>query len=234
VEPTAPDIHSRAAWVSLGSAISFLVLLSLLQVLEPELRIGHLIGEFERSPHGWLMSLALLTLGISSATSYLAIRRAVSGAGGLAARWLCVIAVAYAGAAMFRPDTADGFVLRDPVTPSPVACLHALCGLLIITTSPIAFTIVSRSLARDRRWQIVARRVDAITFLPWFGLVSFVAALAAFGLTQPRTLIWIRAVVFVSAANRVLIVTYCVWLIAMALSALDLQRASSPKNANFT
>jgi hypothetical protein len=73
----------------------------------------------------------------------------------------------------------------------------------------------------------VARRVDAITFLPWFGLASFAAALAAFGLTQPRTLIWIRAVVFVSAANRVLIVTYCAWLIAMALSALDLQRASS-------
>lgn len=227
MEHAGPHIHPWAARVSLGFGVLFLVLLSLVQLLEPELRIGHLIGEFERSPHGWLMSLAFLTLGISSATSYLAIRRAVSGIGRLAARWLCVIAVAYAGAAMFRPDTADGFVMPEPGTPSPVAYVHALCGLLIITTSPVAFTILSRSLARDQRWHIVARRVDAITFLPWFGLASFAAALAAFGLTQPRTLIWIRAVVFVSAANRVLIVTYCAWLIAMALSALDLQRASS-------
>jgi uncharacterized protein DUF998 len=229
VERTAPDIHGRAARVSLGFGISFLVLLSLLQVLEPELRIGHLIGEFERTPHGWLMSLAFLTLGISSATSYLAIRRAVTGAGQLAAGWLCVIAVAYAGAAMFRPDSADGFVMPEPVTPSPVACVHALCGLLIMTTSPIAFTMLSRSLAHDRRWHNVARRVDAVTFLAWFGLVSFVAALVVFGVTQPRTLIWIRAVVFVSAANRVLVVTYCLWLIVMALSALDLQRAAASK-----
>src|SRR5262249_4818111 len=125
------------------------------------------------------------------------------------------------------PDAADGFVMPEPVTPSPVAYIHGVCGLLIVMTSPLAFTILGRSLAHDERWRIVARRIDAITLLPWFGLVSFVGALAAFGLTQPRTLIWIRAVVFVSAANRVLIVTYCVWLIAMALSALDLQRASS-------
>ena len=229
MERTAPDIHGRAARVSLGFAISFLVLLSLLQVLEPELRIGHLIGEFECTPHGWLMSLAFLTLGISSATSYLAIRRAVTGVGQLAARWLCVIAVAYAGAAMFPPDSADGFLMPAPVTPSPAACLHDLCGLLIVATSPIAFTMLSRSVAHDRRWHIVSRRVDAVTFLSWFGLVSFVAALVVFGLTQPRTLIWIRAVVFVSAANRVLIVTYCLWLIVLALSALDLERAPSSR-----
>jgi hypothetical protein len=221
------DIHRWAARVSLGFAVSFLIILSVLHVLEPELTVGYLISEMERGRYGWLMSLAFLTLGISSATLYLTIRNAVAGVGQIAARWLCVIAIAYVGAAAFPPDSAAGFVTPAPVTPSLVAYVHGMCGIVVVLTSPITFTLVGRSLARDQRWRIVARRVEAISFLPWLGLVSFGAALVEFALTRPQSRAWLQAIVFVSVSNRVLIVTYCVWLIGISLSALHLQHASS-------
>lgn len=200
-------------------AAAFLVILAIVHVVERELTIGHLISEYELGRHGWLMSLAFVTLGMSSVTFSLAIRHEVATrAGRIAAGWLRAIALAYVGGAVFLPDSAAGFTTPTSVTPSVAGYLHGACGIIVIVGSPLAFTLLGRSVARDPEWRAVARRVRCVTVVPWLGLLSFGASLVGFAFTQPQTRARMLAVILVTVTNRVLIVSYCVWLMVMALT----------------
>src|SRR5262245_66671200 len=57
---TIPRIAAR---LSLGLSVTFLALLTMLHVFEPEYNSGHLISEYQLGDYGFLMSLAFCLLG---------------------------------------------------------------------------------------------------------------------------------------------------------------------------
>jgi hypothetical protein len=216
-----------AARIAFASATAFLVILGALHGLDPALNVGHLISEYQRGRHGWLMSFAFLSLGVSSVALSVAIRSFVSTTvGRLAARWLAAIGVAYVGAGVFPPDSAAGFVARSDLAPSVPGAIHGVCGLIIIVTSPVAFTLVSRSIGQGCGTTLAPAVLKA-AYAPWLGLVSFAVSLIIFGATDPHARGWEVVSVLVSVSNRVLIVTYCACLMLMSIGVLRAQPTSN-------
>ncbi len=97
-----------------------------------------------------------------------------------------------------------------------IGYLHGVSGLLAIFGSPIAFTLIGRSLASSEPQLLLSHRLRWATLAARGGLGSFLASVTVIRLTgQMDTPVppW------VSLANRFLIMTYCIWFIAAAWSA---------------
>jgi Protein of unknown function (DUF998) len=109
-----------------------------------------------------------------------------------------------------------GGVFPPVQTPLIIGYLHGISGLVVILGSPIAFTLIDRSLAGSEPQFLLSRRLRWATLAAWGGLLLFLASLTVTSLTgQMATPLppW------VSLANRLLVVTYCIWLMAAAWSA---------------
>ena len=198
---TIPRIAAR---LSLGLSVTFLAILSMLHVLEPEFNSGHLISEYQLGDYGFLMSLAFCLLGASALLLALSLGPRLRTRGGRVGWWgLLVIGAAFFIAGVFPPVQ----------TPVIIGYLHGISGLVAIFGSPIAFTLIDRSLAGSEPQFLVSHRLRWATPMAWGGLWLFLASLTVISLTgQMDTPLppW------VSLANRFLIVTYCIWFMAAA------------------
>jgi hypothetical protein len=191
-----------AAHLSLGLSAAFLALLALLHVLEPQFNSGHLISEYQLGDWGFLMSLAFCLLGAGTLMLALSLGPRLRTSGGRVGWWgLLVIGAAFFFAGVFPPVQ----------TPVIIGYLHGISGLVVIFGSPIAFTLIDRSLAGREPPFLSSHRLRWATLMAWVGLCLFLASLAATGLTgqMGRPL-----PPWVSLANRFLIVTYCIWFMA--------------------
>jgi hypothetical protein len=197
-----------AAYSSIAFVIAFLLLLVVLHFLEPEFNPPHLISEYELGRFGWLMSLAFLYLGMGSLCLLPAVRSDLQTKGGRIGRWwLLLVGIAYFGAGVFAPD------------PSSIAesRLHGLSGLVVIFGSPIAFTLLWRSLIRDPHWFEVSGLSKWTTLLSWLGLLLFYGSIIIFyGLVHGS------GTIVSGWTNRVMITTYCAWLMIAAWQAIKL------------
>jgi hypothetical protein len=200
------DTISRiAARLSFGLVAAFLALLTILHILEPEFNTGHLISEYQLGDYGFLMSLAFCLLGASALLLALSLGPRLHTRGGRSGWWaLLLIGAAFSVGGVFPPIQ----------TPRITAYLHGISGLVAIFGSPIAFTLIAKSLASGKAQTL--RHLHWATLVAWCGLSFFVVSLAVGSLTgQMGTPLppWI------SLANRFLIVTYCIWLMAAASAA---------------
>jgi quinol-cytochrome oxidoreductase complex cytochrome b subunit len=202
-----------AAPLSLGLTVAFLALLTGLHVLEPEFNSGHLISEYQLGDYGFLMSLAFCFLGAGALLLALSLGPRLRTRGGRVGWWgLLVIGAAFFIAGIFPPVQ----------TPAIIGYLHGISGLVAIFGSPIAFTLIGRSLARSEGQSLLTRRLRWATLVAWGGLWLFLASLIVTSLTgqMDRPL-----PPWVSLANRFLIVTYCIWFITAARSATRVRPA---------
>jgi len=197
-------ISRIAARLSLGLSVAFLALLAVLHVLEPEFNSGHLISEYQLGDYGFLMSLAFCFLGTSALLLALALGPRLRTQAGRVGWWgLIGIGAAFFVAGVFPPVQ----------TPVITGYLHGISGLVAIVGSPITFTLIGRSLARSEARFLLSSRLLGPTVVAWVGLWFFLIALTVVSLNgQMET----RLPVWVSVANRFLIVTYCIWLMAAA------------------
>jgi hypothetical protein len=199
-------ISQIAATLSLGLSFAFLALLAGLHVLEPEFNSGHLISEYQLGDYGFLMSLAFCLLGSSALLLALSLGPRLRTRSGCVGWWgLFVIGSAFFTAGVFPPVQ----------TPVIVGYLHGISGLVAIFGSPIAFTLIDRSLAGSEPQVLLSHRLRWATPVAWSGLGLFLASLTVTSLTgQMETPLpqW------VSLANRFLIVTYCFWFTVAAWS----------------
>jgi hypothetical protein len=195
-----------ARW-SLGLSLAFVALLAVLHVLNPEFNSGHLISEYQLGDYGFLMSLAFCLLGASAFLLALSLRPRLRTRGGRVGWWgLLVIGTAFFIAGVFPPVQ----------TPLIIGYLHGISGLVAIFGSPIAFTLIGRSLASNEPEFLLSHRIRWATLAAWGGLGLFLASLTVSSLTgQTDTPLPLS----VSLANRFLIVTYCIWLMAAAWAA---------------
>lgn len=201
--------HSRvAARLSLFTAALFLGLLAVLHIIKPELDPSwRMISEYAIGDNGWLMSLAFLSLALSCVSLVIALRGQVPTGGGTIGLGLFLVTA--------LGLTIAGFFKTDPITISPDAVtfsgnLHGLGGLLGLPTFPIAATLISLSLRRNKAWAASKRAHLWMLGLAWVSVVVFVTAMITMfkGTFNPTVLIgW---------PNRLLMVSQCAWMMTVA------------------
>ena len=135
-------------YTSIIFAILFLVILTLLHFLKPELQPHwRMISEYEIGRFGWLMQAAFFCWALSVFALLMIIWPALTSIGGIIGRWwFALIVVALIGAGIFKTNaiTDDSTNLANT--------LHALCGAIVILTFPIAATLVEKSLLQHTAW----------------------------------------------------------------------------------
>jgi hypothetical protein len=103
-----------AARLSLGLSVTFLVLLTVLHVLEPEFNSGHLISEYQLGDYGFLMSLAFCLLGASATLVALSLGPRLQTRGGRVGWWglLLVGAAFLVGGSQFTSSITISLIDR--------------------------------------------------------------------------------------------------------------------------
>jgi hypothetical protein len=189
------------ARLSLVLVATFLGLLAVLHLLEPEFNCGHLISEYQLGSYGWVMSLAFCSFGIGAMLLAQVIPPHLSTRSGqLTPRGLRLIGVALFAAGLFPPIPAR------PV----VASVHGVSGLVVILVSPIVFLLASRSLAHEPAWSATSRHLRWATALAWVGLLSFLGSTGVFaGRAAGDPALGLDPAISIS--NRLMITTYCLW-----------------------
>jgi len=206
-------ISRIAARLSLGLSLAFLALLAVLHVLEPEFNSGHLISEYQLGDYGFLMSLAFCLLGTGALLLALSLRPRLRTRGERVGWWgLLVIGTAFFIAGVFPPVQ----------TPVIIGYLHGVSGLVAIFGSPIAFTLTGRSLASGDVLSLLSRRLRWATLTAWCGLAVFLASLTSASLTDQMNT---PLPPWVSLANRLMVVTYCIWFMMAAWQSIRLPSA---------
>jgi hypothetical protein len=208
---------TTAARLGIGLCVVFLAILCLLHILEPEFNPPHLISEYQLGRFAWLMSLAFFSLGGASLAVLAVVRQGLkTRLGRLGGGWLLVVGLAYFVAGLFPPDPSRYVV----------GLLHGIAGLIVIFSSPIVFTLITRDLLRggmhplDGAGAFGARLITWAAGLAWLGLLLFCAFLTIFRVKAgPEATIQNTAspeAIIAGWTNRFLIVSYVAWLLAAA------------------
>jgi hypothetical protein len=195
-------MHTTGTLVlAIGFCAAFLAILSLLHVLEPEFNPPHLISEYQLGRFGWLMSVAFFCLGAAGLALFGAARQETDSKLGRFGAWgLLIISVAYFLAGTFPPDP-EWFV---------GSVLHGVGGLVVIFGSPIVFTLLSKSFARNGASARAARPLIWTTALTWLSLLSFYGSILALRVSSGSSTV-------VGWTNRFLIMTFVLWLLIAAV-----------------
>jgi hypothetical protein len=199
----APLVRAR---LSFGLVTTFLGLLAVLHVLEPEFNSGHLISEYQLGRHGWVMSLAFCSLGMGAMLLAQVISSHRSTRSGRLSPWgLWLIGGALCTGGLFPP------IATRPI----VAYVHGVSGLVVIVGSPIVFLLASWSLARVPAWSGTSRHLRWATALAWLGFLSFLGSTAVFaGRAAGDAALGLHPAI--SLSNRLMITTYCLWFAVAA------------------
>ena len=205
------------ALASIVLGIAFIVLLTLLHFLKPELSpVWRMISEYEIGRFGWMMRLAFFCWGASVLTLLITIWGSLATTGGVIGRWwFGLIVLALFGAGIFKTDPIT------EITNSRENTLHSLCGGMVILTFPIAATLTKNSLLQNGAWTTAQGQLTWGTWLIWFGLVSFFASLIISRMIDP-TAGRVGPKIYLGWPNRFMVVTYVIWLIIVANQTLHL------------
>jgi len=212
-------ISRTAARLSLVTAATSLVVLVALHIISPEFDPSwRMVSEYAIGDYGWVMRLAFLSLAFSCASLFVAIRSQTQTLGGrIGLTVLLATAAAMTVAAVFAiaPITAS----KDELTTH--GNLHALASMIGVPGLPVAAVLISRGLVRNQAWSSARRSIQWTANLTWMSLVLMIATLAI-GLSRSDG--EFGPDVLIGWPNRLLIVTYCVWLMVVAWRAVQLWR----------
>jgi hypothetical protein len=175
-----------------------------------------MVSEYANGRYGWVLSLMFLTWGLSTwalAACLAPDLRGVAGRFGLA-----MLVVAGAGEAM-----ASVFDINHPV-------MHGVAGLLGVVGLPIAATAIAVSLPRASGWTGTRGMLRAWAAATWLVLAALIGSLVQFGVSMrdamghtpqhaPSALPG-GVIAVVGWANRLLVIVYLTWAIAVAISAM--------------
>ena len=219
-----PTISTLAARLAIGAAIAALLCLAILHVLSPEFDPAwRMVSEYANGRYSWVLSLFFACWGLSTVALAYAIR---SQARTTAAKvGLGLLVIAGIGEAM-----AAVFDLNHVV-------LHNLAGLLGMGGLPIAAMLISASLGRTRTWSRARKTLLITANLTWVSLLllvfTFVLMVGTFMATglptpaQPPKVLPAGVIGLVGWANRLVVLSYCLWAIAIAAEAIRV-KAQTP------
>ncbi len=197
-------VSISAARLSLAASVTAVSCLVGLHFVSPEFDPSwRVVSEYALGRHAWLLSLMFVAWGVGSAALAVAIWSQVKTLGGRIG--LVLLLIASVGEAM-----ASVFDLRQTVP-------HNLAAALGIPTLPIAATLLAASLPRSERWIGAKRLLFGMALLTWICLALMAAAL--FSLSGR-----LGVKVPIGWPNRLLVVTYSAWAMAVAWLALRVSR----------
>lgn len=196
------------AKVATGLGISFLVLLAILHLLEPEFNPSwRMISEYEIGKYGFLMSIAFFCWGGGFLCLDFAMWKSLDSIGGKIGKWwLLIISIALFGAGIFTTQPITD-VVRGTTDR-----LHAVCGVLMIFTLPICTIFLSVALAKKEEFKVYKKQLFGVTLLTWIGLFVFLAASIIY---KPEGRLYNESVK-IGYPNRFLVLTHTIWLLVVA------------------
>ena len=212
-----------SAYTSIVFASVFLAILFLLHFLKRELDPAwRMISEYEIGRFGWMMRLAFFSWGVSVLAMLITIWPTLQPISGTISRWWFVlIVIALFGAGIFKtnPITEN--------TPNRVNTIHIICGAIVILTFPIAATLAVHSLLHNPLWSARQGQLIFGTVLAWIGEVAYFASIIISGIINPSTVKNPSAGidgphVYQGWPNRFMVVTYIIWIVIIAVTALQL------------
>jgi Protein of unknown function (DUF998) len=202
-----------SAYAAIAFAVIFLSILFLLHFLKPELDPAwRMISEYEIGRFGWIMRLAFFSWGTSVLAILITIWPSLQPISRL---WLLLIVIALFGAGIFK---------TNPITdnsPDLINTIHTLCGAIVILTFPIAATLAVRSLLHHHLWSASQTVLIFGTVLTWIGMVAFFASIIISRIIDPSAG-RVGPHVYLGWPNRFMVVTSIIWIIIIAVTALQL------------
>ena len=205
------DIEANAARISITAGVFFALLLGSLHLLEPEFDpTWRFISEYSLGKFGWMMSLAFVSIAISLASIGVAIFSRVRNIVGYIGLVILVLAVVgLLLAAFFTTDPI--FTKQENMTPS--GQMHVLGASL--DYSPLAFLLLSFSLARHMDWASVKKWLFFTAILSIALTIGFIFTIPMDGVFGPG--------VYTGLVGRFLMLSYLGWLVIAALQVLKLK-----------
>jgi hypothetical protein len=205
-------------FLSIVCAALFLAVLGLLHFLKPDYDpTWRMISEYEIGRFGWMMRVAFFGWAASLLALLLALwpeLRSLSGS--ISRGWFLLIVCALVGAGIFKTDPIT------QQTSSPTNVIHTLCGTVVILTFPIAATLAVHSLLQDPAWAAHAAWLVAATVLIWAGMLVYFASVIRARLKDPTAGSRGGPKVLMGWPNRFNVLTYLIWIMIVAATALQL------------
>lgn len=205
------NIEANAARISITAGVLFVLLLGSLHLLEPEFDpTWRFISEYALGKFGWMMSLSFVAIAISLASIGVAIFSRVRNVVGYIGLVILVLAVVgLLLAAFFTTDPI--FTKQEDMTPS--GQIHVLGASL--DYSPLAFLLLSFSLARHMDWVSVKKWLFFTAILSIALTIGFIFTIPMDGVFGPG--------VYTGLVGRFLMLSYLGWLVLAAMQVLKLK-----------
>ncbi|HEX6540989.1 MAG TPA: DUF998 domain-containing protein [Ktedonobacterales bacterium] len=211
------QIARSGALLSAILAALSLALLAALHILSPELDPSwRMVSEYALGQYGWVLSLMFLTMALSCVTlSVVMMPQTRTRGGKIGLGFLLAASVGMAMASVF--DITQG--------------LHGLAVLIGNTSFPVAAILLSLSLVRaNPAWFAIRRPLLWLANFPWISLVLMLALLFI-GLSQTGGKFGPE--VWIGWPNRILLVAYGAWLIAVAVRAARVSHGKTRPDPAF-
>lgn len=192
-----------AAGVTFGGAVAFLLILAALHILKPQLDPSwRLISEYAIGRHGWLMSLAFVSLSASCFALHFVLGLSPGGVA------LAVVALGALGSALFVADPTETPWLSQ----TSVGRLHTVFATLFVVGFPPAATIVGWTLPGDQIPASAQSLLAWISLIVWAGFLVFIGSIIFYGAPKCNFGPQVR----IGWQNRLLMVIYSTWLMIVA------------------
>ena len=220
---STPDrSRTSVAGVVVAIALSVLALtcLAALHVVSPEFSPAwRMVSEYGNGSNEWVLTLMFVSWGLSALALAFAIRSEARGTLGRVGLGLLVVAgLGDIGGGLFD-------INHDPG--------HSIAGALGIVGLPAAAVMISIALGRNQRWAAAKRLLLWTAHLTWISVVllglTFVVMVVTFVQVQgslpnevPKS-VPPGVVALVGWTNRLLVLTYCAWVIAVAWQAIKIR-----------
>ena len=213
----------RAANISFWSTVIFLVLIAALHFIKPEFEPSwRLLSEYAIGNNGWIMQVAFFFLSISSFACFFAIRSQIKSKTGKVGLWLLFIvgiSIIVAGIFVMDPVTAG----KDELTTH--GSLHGMASMIGVPGLSIAAMLISFSLAhKNSYWAFVKKPIKLAAY---FSLICLVLMFASVFIGLGKTGGKFGPDLLVGWANRLLAVSWCIWLMLIAKNAFRLKKQQS-------
>lgn len=220
------NISAPAAWIAIVLTAATILLLASLHVLSPEFDPSwRVISEYALGHFGWVLSLMFLLWGVSSwalATAIWGEPRTRAGRTGLA--FLLLAGLGEAMASVFDVTHEIG---------------HGVAGLFGVLGLPAAALLITVSLGHTEAWAPAKKPLLRLAHLTWVSVVLLIVTLVlmtvqmahANGGTLPRHApkALPRGVIGLDGwADRLIVVSNCMWVTAVAWQAIKLHRKRVP------
>lgn len=206
------NLEWNAARISIASVALFVLFLGSLHFLEPEFDpTWRFISEYALGNFGWMMPLAFVAMAASLASVGVAIYSKVRNVVGIIG--LVIILLAVIGLFIAASFTTDPiFTPHDELTSS--GQMHVLGASL--DYSPLAFLLLSYSLARHQEWSSVKKWLFLTAIISIMLTIGFMFTIPMDGVFGPG--------IYSGLVGRFLMLSYLGWLGTVSFHIFNLYK----------